>query len=547
MLVGTSASRSAPSERSEEGRAFLQRRVAFFGLTMGLLSGAFLALRLVESIASEHVVEEIEHPTMALHGMGTFVLLGMWAILRTGRRSVRFVHAVDAVGLLVSSFAFVAMGFRIPLVMRPDLMIVLILSWTLLGRSIYVPSTWQRTALLGAAVGAALLGMLAWHHRHGDPLFAETVARAVGEAVDPVYLSRGLMVGVMAWWSATVFLSAAASSVTFGLRRAVSEARELGQYVLLHKLGEGGMGEVYEARHSLLRRPTAVKLLHPDRAGERSIARFEREVRSSAHLQHPNTITIFDFGRSADGVFYYAMELLDGGTVSDVVDIDGPQPPERVAWMMYQVADALAEAHAAGLVHRDIKPGNVMLGVRGGVPDMATVVDFGLVKEIDGRAAVGVTDEHAIVGTPLYLAPEAIRFENSRDPRSDLYSLGALAYYMLTGSHVFETDSTVELLGMHLMQEPEPPSQRLGGHVPEDLEALILELLAKDPADRPQTAAALRDRVGALSCYGAWDRARAARWWHDFGPELQAQRGQAKDASRRTVQVDLEQRSPITR
>jgi serine/threonine-protein kinase len=211
------------------------------------------------------------------------------------------------------------------------------------------------------------------------------------------------------------------------------------------------------------------------------------------------------------------------------------------------VADALAEAHEAGLVHRDIKPSNVMLGNRGGVPDMATVVDFGLVKEIEGRPNVGVTDEQSIVGTPLYLAPEAIRFENSRDPRSDLYSLGALAYFMLTGTHVFESESTVELLGKHLMEPPERPSKRLGAPLPADLEALVLELLAKDPMERPRSAAALRERVEALECFGAWDRARATRWWNDFGPELEARRGAPQGDSRRTVRVDLDERSPITR
>src|SRR4029450_12284675 len=217
------------------------------------------------------------------------------------------------------------------------------------------------------------------------------------------------------------------------------------------------MGVVYRARHALLRRPTAVKLLPPDKAGEQSIARFEREVQLTAALSHPNTVTIFDFGRTPEGLFYYAMELLDGAPLDVVVDLDGAQPPERVLHVLDGAAGALGEAHEIGLIHRDVKPANIILCKQGGVFDVPKVLDFGLVKDLTAGEA-SLTGSATLAGTPLYMAPEAITAQRAMDARSDLYSLGAVGYFLATGTHVFPGRNAVEVLGHHLHTMPERPS-----------------------------------------------------------------------------------------
>ncbi len=234
------------------------------------------------------------------------------------------------------------------------------------------------------------------------------------------------------------------------------------------------MGIVYRASHAMLRRPTAIKLLPADRAGNETLARFEKEVQLTASLTHPNTVTIFDYGRTPDGIFYYAMELLDGATLADVVEVDGPQPAARVAQILGQAAGALAEAHAVKLIHRDVKPANIMLVEQGGKPDVAKVLDFGLVKELDATASPELTQIDAVTGTPQYMAPESIRAPDEVDARSDIYALGAVGYFLLTGEHVFTADTVVEVCAKHLNDEPVAPSERLGAAVPADLETLIL-------------------------------------------------------------------------
>jgi eukaryotic-like serine/threonine-protein kinase len=323
------------------------------------------------------------------------------------------------------------------------------------------------------------------------------------------------------WLLAAITVATAGSAVIYGLRREVRHARQLGQYTLEEKLGEGGMGVVYRARHAMLRRPTAVKLLRPERMGEAGLLRFEREVQLTASLSHPNTVTVFDYGRTPDGVFYYAMEYLEGLGLDQLVAADGPQPPGRVAHVLRQVLEALAEAHGVGLVHRDVKPANVILCERGGVPDVAKVVDFGLVKDLD--AADGLTRDATLVGTPLYLAPEAIR-STAADARSDLYSVGAVAYFLLAGRHVFEGATIVEICSHHLHTPPVPPSERLGRSLPVALEAWVLGCLEKDPARRPPSASAAAAGLERCGLAGEWTPEAARAWWVGKGRALAAAR-----------------------
>jgi serine/threonine-protein kinase len=337
------------------------------------------------------------------------------------------------------------------------------------------------------------------------------------------------------------------SHVIFGLRAEVSKIRQLGQYTLEEKIGEGGMGAVYRARHAFLRRPTAIKLLPPDKAGEDTIRRFEREVQLTASLTHPNTVAIFDYGRTAGGVFYFAMEYLDGIDLEQLVRIDGPQPAGRVIHILQQVSGALAEAHGIGLVHRDVKPANIILCQRGGQPDVAKVVDFGLVKPIDVSPTdptVKVTSAHTIVGTPLYMAPEALTANGTTDARSDLYALGAVAYFLLTGTPVFQGKTVLEVLAQHLSTPPEPPSARLGRAIPPELERLVLQCLAKSPAARPPDAHALELSLAELPADGSWTTVDATRWWARYRQThvAEAQRPRSGTTETETVAADLEDR-----
>ncbi len=265
-------------------------------------------------------------------------------------------------------------------------------------------------------------------------------------------------------------------------QKAAIEAQQIGQYKLERKLGSGGMGVVYQARHAMLRRPTAVKMLEPDKVNEGTIERFEREVQITSQLNNPNTVAIYDFGRTPEGIFYYAMEFLDGIDLQSLVERYGPQPVPRVIHILQQVCGSLYEAHSLGLVHRDIKPANIMLNRRGGQPDVVKVLDFGLVKALDDQRQAGLTQNASLTGTPLYMSPEAIQMPNSVDARSDIYAVGAVGYFLLTGQPVFEADNVVELCQKHVAASPVLPSERIGKPLPEELESALLACLEKSRA-----------------------------------------------------------------
>jgi serine/threonine protein kinase len=274
------------------------------------------------------------------------------------------------------------------------------------------------------------------------------------------------------------------------------------------------MGVVYHAEHEMLRRPTAIKLLAPQSAGEQSLRRFEREAQLTARLTNPHTVSVSDYGRTPEGAFYYVMEYLDGVDLERLVREAGPLPPGRVVHILRQVCEALAEAHRAGLIHRDIKPANILLSELGGISDFAKVLDFGLVKEVDESKDARLTRENVFAGTPDYLAPETIQDGSSPDPRSDLYALGAVAYYLLTGAPVFD-GRPIEVIQSHLHAFPVPPSARLGRPLPAKLESLVLACLEKDPNLRPESAQALMDQLATCDDVEPWGADEARRWWRE--------------------------------
>ena len=308
------------------------------------------------------------------------------------------------------------------------------------------------------------------------------------------------------------------------------QAEKVGPYHLIARLGHGAMGVVWEARHALLRRPTAVKLLAPGTEGERSLARFEREVQLTAGLTHPSTIAIYDYGRTADGVFYYAMELLRGINLLQLVAFDGPLSAARVVHLLRQACGALSEAHAAGLIHRDVKPANLMICVYGGIPDFLKVLDFGLVKDLGvverapGRHASGgdvdssLSQDGSLLGTPLYMAPEGMTDPGGVDARADLFALGAVGYFLLTGAAPFPGRTAIEVFTRERQGPADPLSGAAPNPVPACLDETIQRCLAFRREDRPSSAEALDAMLEACIAAPPWGLDEARAWWQDKGP-----------------------------
>jgi serine/threonine-protein kinase len=516
----------------------LGERLAYFGAVGGALSFSFYLFNTgLSSLVDSDWPHQVGHPATFMHLGATAVFGVLWVVCRSGQRSIPQLKWLDVGGLLVASAFYCLMAVLLPDSGFPHALILTLISMTTLStHAIVVPATAGRTAWV-SAVAAAPVPVVT---------YAMMQSRAPNELVLQTWGALASSAFVAAWCALGVCSCALASRIIYGLQQQVRAATELGQYTLEEKIGEGGMGVVYRARHALLRRPTAIKLLSPDRADERHIRRFEREVQLTSLLTHPNTIAIYDFGRTPDGLFYYAMEHLDGITLEELVSHDGPQPAARVRHILVQVCSALVEAHQLGLVHRDIKPANIMLSRRGGVPDHVKVLDFGLVKELSEPDATA-SSQPALLGTPLYLAPEAITDPEAVGPRSDLYALGAVGYQLLTGRPVFEGQTVVEVCSKHLMAEPEPPSLDARLDVPPALERVLLDCLAKSPDGRPSSAAVLRELLQELPLPGAWTTRDAERWWDSRGPELRARvvqdRGAASHGAPATIAIDLAARS----
>jgi len=334
------------------------------------------------------------------------------------------------------------------------------------------------------------------------------------EALAPLlHLDRA--VGLTGMVLAFATLTAAVSA--FSRRIDTRPQQQLGPYVLEEKIGEGGMGTVYRARHALLKRPTAVKVLKPEIASPATIARFQRKVQLACRLEHPNTVEIFDYGRTAERTFYFAMELLRGIDLARLVSTYGPLPTPRAVHILRQVCWSLREAHRLELVHRDVKPQNVMLCIRAGEADVVKVLDFGLIEQAGLHTPAEGQPPPQFTGTPRYMPPERILHPEVADVRSDIYGIGAVAYWLLTGRELFEANNVLTNLQDALVVIPEAPSRFCT--LPEQLEQLIFRCLAKVPEDRPQSVDELLTQFDEVPLDLIWTSDDAERWWREHLPD----------------------------
>jgi serine/threonine-protein kinase len=439
------------------------------------------------------------------------IVISLGGVLALRRVSAQ--RSVETIGAGYEIFVVFVLAFmdawRLPL---HDYQIPLdTVSWSCVGIVIFpllVPMSATKTLVVSLA--AAAMHPLAFWLVARSPDFAAPPANVVSSLLVPPFLCA-----VVAMVPAYVLNR---------LGRAVKQARQLGAYELTEKLGEGGMGEVWRAKHRFLVRPAAIKLIRPESLGARDttsravlLERFEREAQATAALESPHTVELYDFGVSDDGTLYYVMELLPGIDLESLVARFGPLPAGRVVHLLAQACDSLSEAHERGLVHRDIKPANLLVGRRGRRLDFLRVLDFGLVKREASVEDESLTAEGNITGTPAYLPPEALRGSHPIGPRSDLYSLGCVAYWLLTGKRVFEAETAMKTAFAHATEEPTPPSELSEEPIPADLEVLVLALLAKSPDGRPPSAGELLRSLAACEVE-PWSQEAAERWWRAHDP-----------------------------
>jgi serine/threonine-protein kinase len=445
-----------------------------------------------------------------LSGAAVFATIGAYA--RGVRARGSWPKGADVALTVSTTLVLLASSWPAPREIRPDLIAILAIGQLLVLRAALVPSAPGRALWLGIACTAPII-----------PFTYFFYAARLEPGADPG-------AGVYAWYSAAFAASIVlvSSLVSRNVQRGRDAARQLGQYVLVRRIGGGGMGVVYEAEHQTLRRPTAIKVLRPEKTAEHNLVRFEREARLTASLCHPNTVSVYDYGRTPGGTFYYAMEYIEGIDLDMLVQHDGPQHPGRVIQILSQICGSLAEAHAVGLIHQDIKPANVFLCERAGMVDMVKVLDFGLVRRFsrsesaEGRTSMIAPQQQDFVGTPHYVAPEALLGDGEVDGRTDLYSLGCVAHYLLTGSAPFAGNTVLEVLGQHLHATAKPFAARARWPISPELERLILGCLGKARVQRPSNAATLYALLQHCPEAGAWDAEHGRTWWAERGAALQA-------------------------
>ncbi len=511
---------AVPDLSRDDGLELLHARLAMLSLSGFALSSGFLILAevmLVILSSTARAIQDLSSPNRIIHMIATAGFLVAWAVLKKVKFSLRALRVFDAALIAFACASLSQMGIWGFSGSIGTLTAGLGVAHALILRAVLVPSSGRRTLLTCIAASSLTLALaivsyssVAWHELPSDrPPIVRLVIMTL-------------------WFGVSSGAATLASTIIWGLRSQVRETKRIGQYVLRERLGQGGMGVVFRATHILLRRETAIKLILPTVGSDIAIQRFEREVRITASLSHPNTIAVYDYGRTPDGAFYYAMEYLDGFDLDSLVRQNGPLPAGRVISLLSQLCGSLSEAHERGLIHRDIKPANVVATCRGGEPDVVKVLDFGLARAMDTRSVQGgdgrLTEANVPLGTPLYMAPESITTPDGAGPLADLYAVAATGYYLLTGTDVFTGNSIIEVCSHHLHTPPTSPSERLGRAVAADLERLLLRGLAKDSKERPQSARAFREEL--LRCVDAqsWTLDAANEWWNTTAPRLKMRR-----------------------
>ncbi|MFL5535782.1 MAG: serine/threonine-protein kinase [Gemmatimonadales bacterium] len=497
---------------TSNGLDFVRERLALVAKTLFLVSFAFYLFLLgsMVLVGGAPFLYVVRGPVAMGHLAASSTMALLWLLATRPGHSRRSLGALDAIGFVI------APGFLSIMTINDEgqiLQVLLALTVTVMIRAILVPSRPGRTMLLTAlAFLPTVIVCIARHHpTELLPGFSAS------------YQKQYMTLNTVLWSVLGITLATITSRVTYGLRRQVAEANELGQYVLEEKIGGGGMGEVWRARHRLLIRPAAIKLIRPQMSGDAELLlrRFEREARATAALKSPHTVQLYDFGATDDGRLYYVMELLDGLDLDTLVRQHGPLPAERVVHILRQVCSSLQDAHVNGLVHRDIKPANIVVSRAGTTFDFAKVLDFGLVKlDTDQKADgdVKLTSEGSAGGTPAFMAPEVVLGVADTDHRVDLYALGCVAYWLLTGKLVFAGKSVVEVMFHHAHTLPSKPSTRSELSIPPSLEELVMDCLEKDPPRRPASAEAVSTRLDAVSFQEAWTVERAEHWWEMHRP-----------------------------
>ena len=440
--------------------------------------------------------------------IGIVVAVVVAVVIRNSRTSLRTAMNLGLAFEIVSSYAIAAAEFGDPeglITHKGFLGLSWVAVWVVLF-TIVVPTS-PRRALLTALASVSAVPVVV----------AIVIGSGALYGINPLQFFFGLVFPYIL----VVAMAYVGARVVYHLSTEVRKARELGSYRLEQKLGEGGMGEVWRARHRMLARPAAIKLIRPAVAGksgnglsQEAVRRFEREAQVIASLRSPHTVELFDFGIAADGAFYYVMELLDGLDADSLLRRFGPTPPERAIPLLRQVCHSLSEAHSIGLVHRDIKPANIFVCQYGEEYDYVKVLDFGIVGAVhtpDDSSAMH-TRENALKGTPAFMAPEQAMGQ-PLDGRADIYATGCVAYWLLTGQYVFTADNAMGLLLQHAQTPAVPPSSRTELPIPSGLDDLVLACLAKDPAQRPQSARELSLRLGELEARYPWSQERAREWW----------------------------------
>src|SRR3954453_10329182 len=500
---------------TSNGLGFLRERLALVGKTLFLVSFGFYLFLLASMtlVGGAPFTAVVTSPVALGHLAASLTMALLWLLASRvpARPTAQGLGTLDALSIVP------ACGFLSFMTWNDEgqiLQVLLALTVTVMIRAILVPSRPGRTMVLSAlAFLPTVVVCIVRHH-------PSSLLPGFSEAYQKQYMTLNTVL----WSVLGTTLATITSRVTYGLRKQVAEANELGQYILEEKIGGGGMGEVWRARHRLLIRPAAIKLIRPQTSGDAELLlrRFEREARATAALKSPHTVQLYDFGATEDGRLYYVMELLDGLDLDTLVRQYGPVPAERVVHILHQVCASLQDAHLNGLVHRDIKPANVVVSRAGTSFDFAKVLDFGLVKlDTDGKAedeAVKLTSDGSTSGTPAFMAPEVVLGATETDHRVDLYALGCVGYWLLTGKLVFEGKSVVEVMFHHAHTRAPRPSTRSDLPIPAPLEDLIMVCLEKDPARRPSSAEAVSTRLDDVPLEKLWTVERAERWWATHRP-----------------------------